>query len=705
MPPLPTLAGTTLGRYRLEALLGRGGMAEVYRALDTKLDRTVAVKVILPAHATNPRATQRFLHEARLVASLEHPHILPIYDFGDDGGQTYLVMPLLPGGSLAERIRGHRVPAAQSLVWLRQLAEALDAAHAAGVVHRDVKPANALLGAGDRLFLADFGIGRMLEAGSGLTATGAVLGTPAYMAPEQAQGRPATPAADRYALGVIAFEMLAGRPPFLGESVLSVLHLHVSAPVPVASTVAPELPPGVDATLSAALAKEPAARPPSCRALVDSLEASLHGSAAAVTVPLMDAPTVALQTAPTALAASPMDRAPTVTEARRVGRPLAVVAAAAGGALITAAGLALLRPRPAPAPAVTLAAGHADAPPRVAPEVAPTTVAPSATLPITVVEVRPDPRGAEISTPVTGGAAPPSPRSPRPGLPADPAAPVPLPAPSEPEAPAAPPSAGDEPESLRRRLEQAIGPGHRPTRADFEAARDAARDAGPERKGARVLLAFAQGGLDYLDRRDAAAGQALVEAFREPSRPGLWEMRPFRTNVQEPDGAYVPPTGWKLALAYADARGEAEELIAADLARRPGAPLVLFARATLRRQQGRDAESIADASAAYAARPAIEAAASIAELLGDTYNRLKQWEEAVRWYRAGVEPRNALTGRCAYAAARLLTVKLDRDEEARPLLTLACRSDVKKACAELGERSGQRPAERHGGRPGGRRRR
>jgi len=258
---------------------------------------------------------------------------------------------------------------------------------------------------------------------------------------------------------------------------------------------------------------------------------------------------------------------------------------------------------------------------------------------------------------------------------------------------------------LRRRLEQAIGPGHRPARADFEAARDAARAAEPERRRASVLLAYALGGLDYLDRRDAPAGQALVEAFRETSSPGLWEMRPFRTNVQEPDGAYVPPTGWKLALAYADARGEAEGLIAADLARRPGAPEVLLARATLRRQQGRDAEAIADASAAYATRPAPPAAASIAELLGDTYNRLKQWEEAVRWYRAGVEPPNALTGRCAYAAARLLTAKLDRPEEARPLLGVACRSEVRKACAELGERPGDQPRERQAGRPGGRRRR
>ena len=168
-------------------------MAEVYRATDTKLARTVAVKVILATHAIKEHFLERFLREARMVASLEHPNILPVYDFGEENGVPFLVMPYLPGGSLRDRLKAGPVPLAVASSWIAQLADALDAAHAAGVLHRDVKPANVLLGKDDRLFLADFGIAKMLENQSGLTATGVVVGTPIYMAPEQAQGVPRPP--------------------------------------------------------------------------------------------------------------------------------------------------------------------------------------------------------------------------------------------------------------------------------------------------------------------------------------------------------------------------------------------------------------------------------------------------------------------------------------------------------------------------------
>jgi hypothetical protein len=203
---LSAYVGKSLGRYRLEELLGQGGMAEVHRATDTKLARTVAVKVILATHAIKGDFLERFLREARMVASLEHPNILPVYDFGEDNGVPFLVMPYLSGGSLRERLKAGAAPLALASAWIAQLADALDAAHAAGVLHRDVKPANVLVDRNDRLFLADFGIAKMLENQSGLTATGVVVGTPIYMAPEQAQGRPATPATDRYALAVVAYE-------------------------------------------------------------------------------------------------------------------------------------------------------------------------------------------------------------------------------------------------------------------------------------------------------------------------------------------------------------------------------------------------------------------------------------------------------------------------------------------------------------------
>jgi serine/threonine protein kinase len=186
------LTGRTLGRYRLESLLGQGGMAEVWRATDTMLARTVAVKVIHASFAQDPHFAERFLREARVVASLEHPNILPVYDFGDEGGIPFLVMPHLPGGTLRDRLQGVPAPLGVAASWIRQLADALDAAHAAGVLHRDVKPANVLFGRDDRLFLADFGIAKMVETMTGLTATGVVVGTPVYMAPEQAQGQPAS---------------------------------------------------------------------------------------------------------------------------------------------------------------------------------------------------------------------------------------------------------------------------------------------------------------------------------------------------------------------------------------------------------------------------------------------------------------------------------------------------------------------------------
>ena len=245
------LTGRSLGRYRLDALLGQGGMAEVFRATDTKLARTVAVKVILASHARDPHFLERFLREARTVASLEHPNILPVYDFGEDGGIPFLVMPYLPGGTLRDRLQAGPVPLALAAAWIAQLADALDAAHAAVVLHRDVKPANVLLGKDDRLFLADFGIAKMLESESGLTATGVVVGTPIYMAPEQAQGQPASPATDRYALAVVAYEILAGRPPFEGENALSLMHQHVTTPPPALSSRVGGLPAGLDAVLRA----------------------------------------------------------------------------------------------------------------------------------------------------------------------------------------------------------------------------------------------------------------------------------------------------------------------------------------------------------------------------------------------------------------------------------------------------------------------
>ena len=172
-----------VGRYRLEALIGRGGMAEVYRAVDSRLDRPVAVKMILPGLISRPAVLARFLREARTVAALEHPNILPIYDFGEEDGVPYLVMPLMTGGTLAERIGRAGAPAPLAADWIVQLGDALDTAHAAGILHRDVKPGNVLMDRKDRPVLADFGLARDRSALSDLTLGGATVGTPCFLAP------------------------------------------------------------------------------------------------------------------------------------------------------------------------------------------------------------------------------------------------------------------------------------------------------------------------------------------------------------------------------------------------------------------------------------------------------------------------------------------------------------------------------------------
>src|SRR5690349_18273929 len=206
------LSGQTFGSYRLEDVIGRGGMGEVYRARHLRLtNRLAAVKVLPASLAIEPDFLQRFEHEANSAASLDHPAILPVWDYGEQDDQPYLAMPYVPGGSLKEYLeqRGPLSPA-ETLGLIAPIAEALDYAHGRGIIHRDVKPANILLREDGRPLLADFGIAKAVEAGqSGLTRAGSTIGTPEYMAPEQIEGK-SEPRSDLYSLGVVIFQMLTG---------------------------------------------------------------------------------------------------------------------------------------------------------------------------------------------------------------------------------------------------------------------------------------------------------------------------------------------------------------------------------------------------------------------------------------------------------------------------------------------------------------
>ena len=270
-------AGTALGQFVIRGLLGRGGMGAVYEAHDTRLDRAVALKV-LPAEFLHDRTFgRRFETEARVIARLEHPNIVPIYASGIDSGVPWMSMRLLTGNSLSALLdRGPLAPI-EAVRLLRDVAAALDYAHGLGVVHRDIKPANILLDRTGTACVADFGLAQMSGSTSGLTQTGMITGTPHYMAPEQALGRAFDHRCDIYSLGIVAYEMLVGTPPFSGPSPVAVLLQHAHEPLPP-----PPGPPSSSVWMDAirkAAAKDPAGRWSSAGAFVEALARSIDSGA------------------------------------------------------------------------------------------------------------------------------------------------------------------------------------------------------------------------------------------------------------------------------------------------------------------------------------------------------------------------------------------------------------------------------------------
>ncbi|TMF89190.1 MAG: hypothetical protein E6I08_05535 [Chloroflexi bacterium] len=267
--------GTQIGSYVIDSILGRGGMGVVYKAYHPRLARWAAIKV-LPTFVDSPEAQTRFEREARAIAKLRHRHILSVFDYGEFNGQPYMVVEFMPSGSLLERMPKQPLNTVQAVSLLRPLAEALDYAHAQGILHRDVKPANVFLDAELQPVLADFGLAQMHDQES-LTATGMVSGTPTHISPEQATGQPLSGATDQYALGIMAFQVLAAELPFQGADVMGLLYAHVNSPVPAVTERNPQLNPMVDLVVAKALAKKPGDRYPNCTEFVNQLEAAGAG--------------------------------------------------------------------------------------------------------------------------------------------------------------------------------------------------------------------------------------------------------------------------------------------------------------------------------------------------------------------------------------------------------------------------------------------
>jgi len=269
------------GRYCLVGRIGVGGMGEVWEANDTVLGRRVALKVLVQELADDPRATRRFVREARATAKLTHPNVTRVYDFGRDGGLPYLVMELLEGDTLAERLAGGPMPPAEAARIGAAVADALDAAHSQGIIHRDVKPSNVLLTPASEVKVMDFGIAAAADETHSTTGSG-LYGTAAYISPERAAGQAATPAADVYSLGAVLYELLTGRPPFLGDSPVLVVRAHLHQPPRPVWELAPWVPARLADACEAALAKDPAQRPSSAAALAIRLRAAYSGPAAPV---------------------------------------------------------------------------------------------------------------------------------------------------------------------------------------------------------------------------------------------------------------------------------------------------------------------------------------------------------------------------------------------------------------------------------------
>jgi serine/threonine-protein kinase len=355
------------GRYRVEARLARGGMATVYEATDLRLDRTVALKVMHASLADDAQFVSRFQREAKSAARLSDPHVVAVFDQGEDGDLVYLAMEYVPGRTVRDVLREHgRLSAEQALTILDPVLQALDAAHRAGFVHRDVKPENVLLTDDGRVKVADFGLARAISAATSSAATqGLLIGTVAYLSPEQVERGVADARSDVYGAGILLYEMVTGTVPFAGETPLAVAYQHVNAAVPAPSSVRPGTGADVDALVARATARDPDDRYPDAASFLDDVRAARHrlpvprpfgvaddsATATTLVVPLTtDAATGAYAasgagtayrtngTAPQAAGAPPQKPAQAQAPRRRRRGPIALVAVLVVAALVAGAG-------------------------------------------------------------------------------------------------------------------------------------------------------------------------------------------------------------------------------------------------------------------------------------------------------------------------------------------------------------------------------
>ena len=334
------------GEYRIERLLGKGGMGQVFLAHDLALEREVAIKVLPPDVSQDDQVVRRFQQEAKTAAKLDHPNIIPIYRVESEGGLNYFVMKYISGTSLEDLLDKKEplpVPEIQRILW--EAACALGHAHQRGVVHRDVKPANIMFDHDGRVMLTDFGISKALQAATGLTATGMIIGTPHYMAPEQGKGAPVDGRADQYSLGVVGYRMITAELPFSGDSVHTIIYKHIYEEPPLASAKRPGIPGSLTVAVSRALAKEPDQRFPTMEDFATAVwpeqpvaaPAKSRGAARPRSRATADAPTE-ITGAPTTPISTAQSRKPASPARRRSRAPavigLLVVAAGVGGYLM-----------------------------------------------------------------------------------------------------------------------------------------------------------------------------------------------------------------------------------------------------------------------------------------------------------------------------------------------------------------------------------